>query len=365
MSDTAILNAYNGSTAAYGLPDQVSPPAPAPADHTLVESALDVTEATVSRQGITGLEPWGAGFMFEPESCGQGVVWSACDPLNPVKTIGATPTGRGHIPMVIVGGWKCNATAWQVKDFKGHATRNLNAITSPQLEAELWTGAQAAKTAMAARLNMSLTTPDPVNPGTGVTILNGTLANPTPTSPRAALSLLQQGLANCGVAGRGMVHATPYLAELWKGGYMADPMIFPDAQYRRMLGADVQAEIARAGGLQAPGGGAQPQDEHHVLMATRGTIIVAGAGYPGTGPAGAGHQTPETNRQWAFGTGIVDIRLGGVRTYPDADTMARDVGDGMTRNTNLVEYRAERYGAAVFDPCCVVAVYVDLTLGIS
>ncbi len=37
----------------------------------------------------------------------------------------------------------------------------------------------------------------------------------TAVGPRVALALLQQGLANCGVGSRGMIHATPYLANLW------------------------------------------------------------------------------------------------------------------------------------------------------
>jgi hypothetical protein len=363
MSDAAILDAFDGATPTFGLPDQVAPPVPPPAANTLIETGLEVTESTASRGGTSGLEPWASGFLFEPESCGQGVVWSACDPENPVKDIGNTPTGRGHIPMVIVGGWRCNTTAWQVKDYKGHATRNLEAISSPQLEQELWTGAQAAKTPVAAQLNMSLQSPDPTNPGAGVVILSGSLATPAAVSPRAALSLLQQGIANCGVGGLGMIHATPYLAELWAGGHMAKSIEYNDDEYRMMLGADIQAELATAGKLPQPGTGHTVRRHRVLSTLTRGTLIIAGAGYPGTGPATAGHMTPETNHVWAFGTSVVNYRLGKIRTYPDSETMGRDLSEGTNRQSNTVEYRAERKAAAVFDPCCVVAVYIDLTLG--
>jgi hypothetical protein len=91
------------------------------------------------------------------------------------------------------------------------------------------------------------------------------------------------------------------------------------------------------------------------LLTELGTIVVAGSGYPGTGPdthisVGHGHY------QWAFVSPIPQIRLGEI-TYnqTDEDVVAID------RAANDRTIRASRFASVTFSPCFRAAVLANLT----
>ena len=110
-----------------------------------------------------------------------------------------------------------------------------------------------------------------------------------------------------------------------------------------------------ADAIKSMGDGTIADDGGTLVTKSKGSIVVAGAGYPGTGPTGASNATPEAGHSWAYATGMVDVRLTNVVVSPDKLAMAIAPG------TNEVTYRASRFAAVSFDPCSgPVAVYVNL-----
>jgi hypothetical protein len=101
------------------------------------------------------------------------------------------------------------------------------------------------------------------------------------------------------------------------------------------------------GGLQVDG--------NRLVTLTRGTIVVSGSGYDGTGPSGDPNATPAANHTWAFASGLVHLRMSDIEVTPET------MGEALDRTNNTVTYRAMRYAAPIFDPCSgPSAVYVDL-----
>jgi hypothetical protein len=208
----------------------------------------------------------------------------------------------------------------------------LENVTPKQVEHEFWTGEQMAEHPSAN--NQALVT----EVSTRAQILNsGTIGSLTPVSPLQGFALLQQGLANCATGSRGMIHATPYVVEM----FIASDVVGPDIQDKQKLSA-----------------------------VARGTYVVSGAGYPGSGPTIAGSQAEATGTLvWAFATGVVNYRLGQVRLYPNEQQIEAELKEAMRppRSSgeahgwdNEITYRAERPAAAVWDPCCTVAVLIDV-----
>jgi len=88
-----------------------------------------------------------------------------------------------------------------------------------------------------------------------------------------------------------------------------------------------------------------------MVTVNRGDHIISGTGYPGTGPGGA---APAAGSAWAYATGPIQVRVGDTQVFPET------LPEAMDRIHNKIEYRAERFAAANFDPCCHFAVLVDI-----
>lgn len=80
------------------------------------------------------------------------------------------------------------------------------------------------------------------------------------------------------------------------------------------------------------------------------TLVAAGAGYPGTGPAG---QAPAGNTVWLYATGSVSYRRSEIR-------LSSDLPAAVDRRVNSVVMVAERTYVIGWD-CCHFAVQVQLT----
>jgi hypothetical protein len=152
-----------------------------------------------------------------------------------------------------------------------------------------------------------------------------------------------------------------------------------------MLGIDEMKEAAQGSDLPNPDGTPPPEvsvgdfdgswwpgspgrpDRHVLMTRTRGSLVVSGAGYPGTGPAVVedGSDIPPVDQAWVFATGIVNYRLGRPKLVPGADEMPETIAQAISDRINQVTYRAERAAATVWDPCITVAVLVDMALGVS
>lgn len=215
-------------------------------------------------------------------------------------------------PFVVEVPYTCSTWGFKENDYEGRAHRQLHAGLTKALEREFWTGEKNPS-----NINLTYWTPND-----DVHVLNpGGAAAPTPVTPVVALTLLEAALAGCATGSQGMLHVTQRVADLWATLYFIDD--------------DGPDRILRT--------------------RSREDVVVVGAGYPGTGPFG--QPDPDPGTQWAFATGMVDIRLGEPMIYPDEFWQALD------RSTNTVTFRGEQTAAVVHDGCCSFAVLVDVSGG--
>lgn len=227
------------------------------------------------------------GITFAPENCADvEIIDAVCGPGD-AKPTGLNRAGwEEYEPFLLIGRDSCSTFGWQTADYEARARRHLAARESDGVEEEFWTGALLPD-------NPRLAGPASVAVGTGL-------------SPRAGLAALVQGLADRNV-GRGMIHARPYLVEVW--------------------GAEGLLRV-----------------EQNRLVTWTGHTVVAGQGYPGTGPAGEAVGATE----WAFATDPVVVHRGPVRTYPGS------LAEATNKTNNTVEFRAERGYAPIRGTCAHV-----------
>lgn len=252
---------------------------------------------------------WMGGIRYAPEEClpETDSVWWQCSTDDPgfEKESGAGNSIEEFTPMVAWAGDSCSPFGWNERDFQGRARRKLLACESRIIEAELWTGAHAA--------DAGHDTNRFLEDGSLVEQLEGGVK----TGYVSALAELEQALAECSCGGGHMIHAQPRVVTTWSQNGLLT--LSPDGT---------------------------------MIRTAMGTLVVPGAGYPGTGPDG--EPDPTADRSWAYATGIVRVWRGPISIVPGT------LGEAMDRDTNLVTYRAERTFAAVWDQCCHVGIHVDL-----
>jgi hypothetical protein len=255
--------------------------------------------ASVSADG-TLLVGTPGGLVFTPAVQAAGEDLMKSEYFDPTEDI-------FYEPFIVEVPFRCSSFGFQATEYERRAMRQLDAGKSKAIEFEFWTGQKIST-------NISL---QRSTPNDDAHILNpGGAAAPMAVSPAIALVLLAQALANCGTGARGMIHATPGLVQRW---------------------TDLTSVT---------------EEDHRLVTSGRRDIIVAGTGYPGTGPMG--QPPPGPNEVWAYATGMVNLRLGDPEIIPGSFKEALD------RRTNTVEYRGEMTAAAVHDGCCSFAVLVDI-----
>lgn len=317
---------------ALGPLEPIEAPAFEPEPHGLLASAR-----TVQRTGVDG-EKWVSGFYFEPEGCYEVDFWDpACrartedDPVLDKSEIQPMPGWVSYTPWVLETAVGCNPAGYTWEQFVERAERRLENGTSWGLERELWTGgirgldAGFDADAEDERLLPNFALQDMVeeayvdgacsgvlNAGTG----SGASAVWTPVSPKQALSLLIQALSASVPGGVGFIHTPPRVASLWTDN------------------------------------GSLTEQGDRLLTKVKRNVVVAGGGYPGTGPGG---DVPDDGQMWVYATGPVHVRL------TSAEVISDQAGENFNRRTNYIEARAERWAATVVDPNRVFAVLVDLS----
>lgn len=248
---------------------------------------------------------WEGGFTYRPERCVSSGVIDPCD--HPNKSIDPPADEVAYDPFAVWAGFRCGTLTFRDPDeFARRAREALEACQSEQIERELWTGAFAQAE-------------DPDRPNGYLASTDADTVTAASTDAVTALAILEQALTDCGICGqRGMIHAPRSIVTLWANG----------------------------GALRREGS---------TIYTVHDTIVVPGSGYDGSGPDGS---PAADGSVWVYGTGMVDVRLGRIQTYPDpADRNA--LREATDRTTNTTEFRAERIAAATFDPCCLVAAEVD------
>lgn len=276
----------------------VEPPRVAPPRVSLLASAEEVVDG----------ERWQTGVGFEPLACGAlgGVHVNGCEATETVPSVYAEKTIEDEhrlvtfTPYTAYYGDRCSAALFQSRDFPGLASGAYGVAESAIMARELWAG----DAAVAAGLDNAYFGDGGADVVAGTwPVLNG-------------LARLQQELADT-IPGRGMIHTTKDVASLW----------FTAGLVRR---------------------------EGAVLLDAFDNVVVADSGYPGTGPNGE----PRTETTaYVFATDMVQVRRDGqVRVLPGRD----ELGAALDRDTNTVEWRAERIVAAYWSKCAHIAIEVDV-----
>lgn len=235
---------------------------------------------------LGGIDNWPNGLAWAPERAGGGgAVLLNCYGGTATMTAATTnPEITTADPFVVWAEDHCSTLGWNERDWEGRAIRQLDATRSFHMANELWLGTQAK----AGLLNNDWLTNDPK-------VVSGAAV-----APAEAFAQVEMGLGLMLGGRRGMIHVSPQVLD----------------------------ELHSAFALELSG---------QLWLSPMGHIVVADAGYPGTGPdSGAG-----STHQWIYGTSLVDYLLGPVQ-----------VGDPRTstnRSINLTVLYASQEAILLWD----------------
>lgn len=244
------------------------------------------------------------GWEFQPEGCGaSGRLPVECEGDTAAMTEGSRPAVVDGEPVWLYATDECTATGFAQRDWLGRARRQLAATESYELAAELWVGRVGSSNRGLARVA-----------GDSDTLTAAAV------SPTDALGLIECGLASYLKGQQGMVHVTPQvLTHLVTNG-----------------------TVERAGA---------------VWTTAMGHIVVADAGYDGSGPGAVAAGAT----QWAYGTPMIQVRLGPVMTAPESLDDARNFAQVMNRQVNdIVVWAGRLAGFRWASECAHVAAEVAI-----
>lgn len=254
-------------------------------------------------------ERWPLGFTFEPMQCAaSGKLAVECigntAAMSGVVDEDASPVVDGE-PFLVVAGYQCSPFGFQARDWDGIVRAQLRAVRSFEVADQLWSD------------TLGLAAED----GTPFRPLNS-LASDRVTGSAAtitdALACVEQALGACLRGARGMVHMMPQL----------------------LVHAAAQQAVHREGNL---------------WVTPMGNVVVADAGYDGSGPGGLA----AGDTQFIYGTSMVEVRLSAEAVTPDPDNPDAEGFAGLERDQNTVEVFAYQLAGIVWDRCCHVAAEVD------
>lgn len=259
-----------------------------------------------------GDDRWQAGvtWVAEPDD-GQVYSWAPCtqdpDLLPGVPDPGddVCPDVGLAFPVTLTGIETGGSLANQYLDWQARAERKLLQGTSLAMERELWTGAAASAMGF---------TDNPYLASAGFNFLALTAAGDD--SKRFGLVVGLATLQKEAMAIHGdpvILHASPRLVSMWDGG----GHVYQD--------------------------GTRLRDRF-------GNLIIAGAGYPGTGP---GVDDSPVGFEWAYATA-------GVSAWYSPDPISFE---SLNRRTNRMVAYAQRDALAIFDDVVHVGIRIDLCTG--
>ena len=274
----------------YGPHAVVNGPVPLAPRVGLVKQAVIVP--TDDDRWINGVQVWPypADDVSSFDPCGTG------SPA-PFKGDGEAPETAEFAAQTLYLPITCTARSIHDQDtYVARATIAMEANESAEIEDQFWSG-----------------TAQPLSPH--LTDANATvLFGGAPTDVFNGLAELEGAIAATGRAG--MIHAPWPLVSVWSSNY-------------------------------------QVYWNGSTLQTVLGTIVVAGAGYDGSGPAG--EAVPSAGQSWAFATGLVELRRSDLFVIPG--TIAQAIT--MSPNRNDITYRAERYALATWDRTLQAGILID------
>lgn len=217
---------------------------------------------------------------------------------------------RGALPFTVVDEIHCNPTAGPER-IRRWAAEALIRSEQRQVEETFWTGVAANQQVVFPHLAADTELVEPEAGGAQLQ-LAADVVFPSPLPVHMALGALEAGIADC-YDGIGTIHVPVELME-----YLAEASLIT-----------TQAGVART---------------------KLGNKVVAGAGYPGTSPAGA---APTEGTLWIYATGEVFYKRG--------EIFQPSTVESFDRARNTIKAQAERTYVIGWN-CCLLAVQVDLLL---
>lgn len=263
---------------------------------------------SVSANPATGTGRWSQGIAYRPPRYNTG---GSVDPFGLVgegtKTTGEGPDLVEWDPYMLWTEDNCSTLTGNAEDLRSYAIADMDTQTSHKLEAILWSNQVDGSDFGASHPNISLSDPSVPNdnsatyPGPGVIWVPNDWVNTNITSAfKTMISALGQALGGA----RGMIHV--------------EKRILPFISYA----------------------GLAVQNGQRLLTTLGDHVVVPGTGYDGSSPVGGPSSEFHT---WIYGTSPVEVLTAPVDVYPD------DLAGAVNRETNLVEYRAERLALAHWD----------------
>lgn len=242
---------------------------------------------------------WQSGVSFETLGCGtaQGIGSFSADPEVPTTGLPKQlPSGSGEIgeasEFTIYHHFNCSPVGWTPAQAQGRALERLLVHEEARVEQALWTGDLGNVPSLASASTVELSS--------------------TAVSTIAGVVLLEEFIAST-YGSLGMLHMT-----------------------RGMATALIEAKVVVPKGNR--------------LLTPLGTPVIAGSGYPGTGPA---DEAVSAGQSWVYATPA----LFGYRS--EVFTSSNNPGDLLSKGTNDLYAVAERTYLLGFDPCGVAAVLID------
>jgi hypothetical protein len=244
---------------------------------------------------------------YQPHACegSSAFTFDPCDPGEKpegerVATETVKPFGVGYV-------YECDSrSGYQPGEFRTRAREEFDAWQPKLIEQQVWEATAIT------------TNPDLVG---ATTIIPAAVAG---LDPIPALGCLTQELRNCGHGGPGMIHATSQLVNEW----VAAGLVIRANRWKGDL-----------------------------LYTGLDDVVVPGSGYDGSPP---GAVAPQTGIQWAYATRIMQIRLSPVTFVPGAVDDRQWMREALDRSVNTIRVVVERAVLAIWDPCCTIAVRVNV-----
>jgi hypothetical protein len=277
---------------------------PEPAKYGLLNSKTVVSDGS----------RWGGGISIDPVTCSGDVrTLLICDESNEDIITSGSAESQYYLPFTIEAEHTCGTFGWKANNYEEKARKILELAESKAAEHEFWTGALAQQ-------DTTVDSEGNPNPNRYLASLSAVTVAPsgTPLHPRHGLALLEKALGDCGVGVRGFIHATRDIVSSLSDNTLTV--------------------------------------EGDTLVTTLGNIVIAGAGYDGSGPNGT---VPSGSQSWMYATGQVAARLGTPTVFPD------NLSEATNTSINEVSFMAARDAAVTWDGCCHYAVLVDLSLEYS
>jgi hypothetical protein len=282
----------------WGPPDLVDGPVPQPPYRSLVNSV---------ELAATGDDRWINGVALRPWSSQCALTYDYCGAKPATMSDGVSGTPSGSAADLEFGSFAvylpetCTSRGIiSIDDFKRRAQVVLAAVEPAAVEKELESGG-------------ALQTANRFLRDANVQLVDGDNSH----NVVEGFARLERAIAN--KCRRGMIHCT------------VEVMIAASAQH--LLEND-------------------PTNPARLITQT-GTIVVPGQGYTGAAPAGG---TTGSESQWAYATGMIELRRSGIEMDPPDDA-----AESLKRSDNTITYRALRYWNIAWDGALQAAVKIDRT----